>query len=280
MGAASVPKPNTVGTSSRTPGKHELIRAVIGQMLGACGNIYLCDKHFVVIDMCSGDGQPAPESNTSSPQIIRHHFEHPRGGRRLIGMGGSCTAHLYESKPETFRRLQADYGAVPGFYLYNESSDGIDLNMLTHPNSPSVLIADPNNINDMPLPEYFYYRRIPVWMSIIFTLGCNVGGLKRLEHSKRLAFAEFGNTPNVARNHHDVLIFWLDRDAAQWAYMLVIPLKWTHEIMEYAGKALRKGWDKGITATSYKCSPSHEWDHAIRRIYLTNAELSQHDPRR
>ena len=57
-----------VGTSSRTPFKHEMLKVVLGKLTGMFRTPRVqqyCSPYFLVVDMCAGDGQDSEESGTS-----------------------------------------------------------------------------------------------------------------------------------------------------------------------------------------------------------------------
>lgn len=99
---------------------------------------------------------------------------------------------------------------------------------------------DPNHIEHWSLtPEFL--RGCPKFTTSLSTLGCNVGGLKRIEEEKRREW--YGRVEvlcdSFLRPWHDACLFSIG-DADQWAYLVTAPMKWreriTKECMDAASK--------------------------------------------
>ena len=269
---------STVGVSpERTPGKHGLLNAILGKVVGAAPCVsWLNDteRKVVVIDMTAGDGVNSKQSGTCSPGIIKKHFEHPFGGGKLLSAGWDFEAHLFEQARGTFDRLNASYGDYSRFTLHNQSSSGIELADYAGRSAVLFIIADPNSISAMPHPANFYRQPLMSAATVFATLGCNVGGLKREPPEKREHYKEILRLPHVMRGNHDALLFRLDRDASQWFYMAIIPRVWSDEIQKTGVRILSKTWDRGVSVVSYR-SNLKGWNEYSETVYKTNREIKK-----
>ena len=93
-------------------------------------------------------------------------------------------------------------------------------------------------------------------MTLIFsTLGCNVGGLKRLPREDReLWYGHVVDQLHLLQPWHDSLLVKLEGDKAQWAYLVNCPIAtgWPAALMRSfkaafkdTGHDLRMAWKKG-----------------------------------
>ncbi len=225
-------------SSSRTPFKHWILNAELGRLCGIFANktarlkVHAKASPFHVIDMCAGDGE-ATEDGESSPAIICRHLKFARRH------GVDVKATMIERQDNTFEALQVNVSRdrySEWVELIHGDSRDYDFPCCSRHQAVFVHI-DPNSIADWPVTEQFL-DSLSETTTMLATLGCNVGGLKRLEPDKRVAW--YGYVKGLLRNmpqYHDAILVRLDRDAAQWAYLLRLPAKWTSATIDSIRKA-------------------------------------------
>lgn len=262
-----------VGTSSRTPFKHWLLNMMLGRMVGAASTGRAISSQFVnVFDLCAGDGMDYGDDGGSSPAIIRRHMTSPFSHGRFAVR----TATLYERESLTFQRLQERFGDEPSMKLICGDSRGITLADHEIPNSAAVLVyADPNSISTLPVTRELV-RSFTDTTMFIMTLGCNVGGAKRMSRDEREKwFDAVHYAVETLRPWHDAHLITLNRDCAQWAYLMALPRKWSADILSATLKAGQKIWPAGVTGTSLRTHGKQEWDSRLTDLFLTEKEKSE-----
>lgn len=258
-----------VGNSDRTLGKHNLLNSLLGKETGIMGSknrphyIY---PQYTFMDLCAGDGMPSVHSGKASPSIMAKHHAVLRNTGRV-----KTNLVLVERNANTFNKLES------------KNFDALLLNMdareITVPpvpvksNSAMFIHADPNHVEDWPVSSDLLHN-CPEYTTLLATLGCNVGGLKRLPREERDRWfgwvdALLGWMPK----RHDALLVVLRGDAAQWAYLIVGPVKW-HDKGEYKMLVSRafKHWKQGIDMVRYKPDPD-EFFRMRDKLFLTKEEL-------
>jgi hypothetical protein len=73
--------------------------------------------------------------------------------------------------------------------------------------------------------------------------------------------------------HHDAVLFWLNNDSNQWAYLLSLPDVWSDKFTNDAVEATSKIWTKGVSALSYRKNRSQFADQ-IAKLFLTGDEYA------
>ena len=228
-------KSQPVGRSnSRTPFKHWLLDCELGRLVGVLGTgkTHAMASPFHIVDLCAGDGH-SQDGGRTSPGIIQHHA--CIANRRNI----ATRVTLIERAPNTFDSLIRNTHAYPWQQRLNEDAKEWSLRT-TGPHQAVFIHADPNTIADWPITDRLL-SQMNETTTLLATLGCNVGGLKRLPAEQRAEWFEHvrGVTSRMP-GYHDVLLISLDGDASQWAYLLQLPLKWnmrTIEAIQRTGKA-------------------------------------------
>jgi hypothetical protein len=72
-------------------------------------------------------------------------------------------------------------------------------------------------------------------------MGCNPAGLKRLDWEQRQGwYNHIGAQIGALRRHHDLYLAAIERDDAQWAYLITAPARWRAETEDLAAKAFTK----------------------------------------
>lgn len=257
----------TVGQSpDRTPGKHALLNQLLGREVGAYQHSFLRHHPRYHIDLCAGDGHPTDSSHTSSPTIFQDHTTYLRQKMVRVDLV------LIEKAANTFGALQANTQPHPHTTLvHGDSRDpGVVPRFPANPNTSVFIHNDPNSIHHFALtPELV--DRLPKHTTVLCTLGCNVGSLKRLPEEDRAGWYHHVNTvTGMMAKHHDALLIALNNDASQWAYLITGPTKWQNRYRKDADRAFAK-WSKGITYYQYR-TQRHQFDDLCDQLFRTKAE--------
>lgn len=136
---------------------------------------------------------------------------------------------------------------------------------------------DPNHIEDWSLTPNFL-QNCPKFTTSLSTLGCNVGGLKRIEEDKRREWFMRVELlcDSLLQGWHDACLFSVG-GADQWAYLITAPVKWRKEITAECLKAASK-LEKKITAPPQvvwrKDDPAGFYQ-LQRFLFLTKEEFSR-----
>jgi hypothetical protein len=250
---------NVVGSSERTRGKHEFLRADLGRAIGAASQVpFLRSLNHVFVDLCAGDGAPTESSGTSSPLILRGH-QMWRGWR-----GPPIELLLVEKHSKTAAKLLAATRDWARTTVLEQDARELDL----PPHTVRYLHADPNTVLGFPLGARLA-SQLGQHDLTFSTLGCNAGGLKRVGTGQReqwlydaLHFAQ-----HLPESHIAVLIT-LNRDMAQWAYLSTGPRRWV-ERTEAAARKKFASWGPGVTITR---STDADFRYALESLAYTEAE--------
>ncbi len=277
-----------VGKSHRTPFKHFLLNALLGREAGIfshCPNkTHARADPWHVIDMNAGDG----DGELSSPGVIAKHAIYARG------YGVPVRVTLIERAEATFHRL---LGNVPvredgyplltggwlsrGFPCQWELFECLHLDSRLyrvpreHEHQAVFVHSDPNSLADWCLtPEVI--ETFTETTTMLATLGCNVGGLKRLSAEERIGwFDHVSRITDSMPNYHDAVLISLDSDPAQWAYLVRAPSKWTERVMESAlGGAKRAGLRLSMGSLRQSAA---EFIRLERELFLTHSERKASD---
>ncbi len=272
-----------VGRSHRTPLKHWMLSALLGKVVGVGGTGRV--ESFVnfrkyglhCIDIGAGDGTVIEGKHTSSPYLMNWHCwnaMHPKHSS-LIPYDAHIT--LIEKMEHTASVLAIsvegyEYKA-PCEIIIRDARD-YSIEPLS-PYQPYFINADPNHINELPLARDFSERLTPA-STYVVTLGCNVGGLKRLKPEEREPWFEYADMLCQRLPYwHDVILCSLENDASQWAYLARVPSKWSDGYMK-AMRSKAKGF--GFITNPVSLKGSREgFDRAIDTLFLTKKELVQND---
>jgi hypothetical protein len=107
---------------------------------------------------------------------------------------------------------------------------------------------------------------------MLATLGCNVGGLKRLSLEDRAGWFDYVRAiVNDMPTYHDALLIALDGDSAQWAYLLRLPCKWSGITQNAIHTTGAKFSDYPLSVASFRDSRA-EFDSLQIRLFLTKVE--------
>lgn len=279
-------RPVQVGRSDRTPAKHSLMNKIFGREISVLGTpklaAHVVGAHW--IDLTAGDGvatddravddsdnftDPAPNhkawQKSCSPGILAHHarFHRYRGLVRvdlcekqpgtyatLLGNLSTYLPHLdYVQKDEDFWTARE---GLTELRVHNR--DSMEITGVTSPDNWAVqVVNDPNKVSEWAMNPGLM-RNIAGgnrWTCLgMSTMGCNVGGLKRLSEEERAVWWRHVQSQiDGMRAQHDLLLAAIDRDSDQWAYLITSPRCWRDEVESNADKAfgqagfvLNKAW--------------------------------------
>lgn len=144
-------------------------------------------------------------------------------------------------------------------------------------NATCFIYNDPNHIEDWSLTPEFV-ADCPKLTTSLSTLGCNVGGLKRIDEDKRREWFMRVEVlcEALLQSWHDACLFSVG-GADQWAYLITAPAKWRDEITAECMKAAKR-LEKKITAEPQvvwrKLDPSGFYQ-LERFLFLTRDEFNR-----
>ncbi len=274
----------SVGRSWRTFAKHELMRSFLGQEVGAAGNIGAVWRH-VWIDLTAGDAAPIDGEawhEASSPGILAHHATKARKPVAIL---------LHEIQPSTYDRLVTNMDARLPAMGYEKTGEGrwkfgsrvtiTAVNASGHEaaidfigiHDAVLAFNDPNAITEWAMRDTFaseIARRTP-WFRSLSTLGCNPAGLKRIGLEERqLWFVSTESQESASPAYRDLLLAVIERDEAQWAYLLSTATKWQAKTEKVVQTAFRKTGRTVLMAWRHRDHAAYE--EAKRTLFLTKAE--------
>lgn len=258
----------TVGFSSRTPLKHFILNAALGQVVGALstGRSY-AKLPLLVVDLCAGDGLNHM-GDQCSPRIIQKHINFHR-------LNGRAEAILIEKSRNIFSSLKNQLPDNNNIQLINGDAKDFVLPSLSHKQAVFIHI-DPNSLADWPVGSGLI-QTLNETTTFVATLGCNVGGLKRLDFFKHRAqwYDHINELTSDIPSWHDVQIHVLNRDKAQWAYVVRIPKKWSEKAMYNITKKGNELWPNGLSSASLNQDRPY-FEELIDRLFLTAKELKRY----
>ncbi len=251
-----------VGNSNRTLGKHTLLNRVLGREVGIMvrGRPSFISPEYTMLDLCAGDGRDS-SSGTCSPKILEKHY------RFLKQRGLQAQMVLVEKNRNAYDELLKR--KLPGVHICEDATKISSYPV--HRNGAVFVHADPNHVEDWPISAQFL-RDMPRCTTLLVTLGCNVGGIKRLPITAREKW--FARMDELLQNlpaWHDALLVALRGDSAQWAYLITGPSKWQER---YRLDAVRSFdyWKPGIECVRF--GKDEQAFYRIRdRLFLTAKEV-------
>jgi len=244
--------------------KHFLLDSLLGKVNGVLTkpSSYATGPLFCV-DLCAGDGVETEEFRCS-PKIMSKHVNHSFGRRNNARLA------LIERDPSSFELLRQSMDGVDNTHLLNGDARKYRLPLL-QPTQACFVHCDPNNAHQTPLTNEFVagFSRCTMYLA---TLGCNAGGIKRLPLKERTEWFDYvAMLVDRLPTHHDVLLFWLVNDNAQWAYLANVPKVWKDWAVQDGVEKGAKIWEKGVGGVSWR---SHEkrFKDEVHRLFLTDEE--------
>lgn len=253
---------NLVGTSSRTPGKHSALDKYLGKTAGVISRTFRKNR-VTFIDCTAGDGQAHDFDYHTSPGILIRHAEW------LRKQGVSVDVLLYERAPRNAAMLRERVAGRAEVFSESSASMGA---MGWGRNDIVFVSNDPNTIADWALPPALRYA--PKLTTVFSTLGCNVGGLKRLpKDDRQVWFSHIEDQGKLLRSWHDMMLCRLVGDASQWAYLINAPDKWRDQVAEAFSSSFSKiGYE---TDNCWYKNNRTAFDDAVDRLFLTKAEYQE-----
>lgn len=226
-------KRKIVGTSGVTPCKHDLLNKLLGREAGTLQSNKLRLSTYMIVDLTAGDGVPYAGKEFKkgcSPGIILHHAKYVANKTRV-----SPSVLFFEKQHGTWIRLLANidhnYEQNKGVMVNALCADSKSYDFYDFNSTDAVfLYNDPNHIEDWCLtPEIL--AKAPKFTTSLSTLGCNVGGMKRLDLNKRKLWFDRINmvTSSIVRSWHDACLLSVG-GADQWAYLITTSTKWRDQV--------------------------------------------------
>jgi hypothetical protein len=279
-------KPN-VGRSWRTPIKHDYLWSIVGQEAGAIPNLGAQDCAWY--DLTAGDAALIPGQmwhRSCSPGILAYHASQCRVPVHV---------RLHEIQTATYDRLLGNLGSYLPALGYGPTTPSV----WTHPVSGSTVAAhnlrgaeadvtdidrdtavfvvnDPNAIIDWAMrPTFTAEIADRTGLSRgLSTMGCNPAGLKRLTIDERIKwFATVREQQQAMPHYRDLSLAALDRDEAQWAYLVATSDKWRPKTDQAARKSA-KNCKRSVSIAWWRQNPS-QFDDLLLRLFLQKSELKQ-----
>lgn len=257
-----MPKFLDVGRSNRSPGKHATINAFIGKQFGVSSKLYLHRVHYL-IDCTAGDGKADDFERQTSPGILMRH------ARWYRSMGGMVHVHLYERSLANAASLQE---RCTDDMVQVHAMNAYDMPQLWNRASDMVFVVnDPNTMRDWALPPVL--KHAPSMTLIFSTLGCNVGGLKRIPIDERLVwYNNIADQLQMLQHWHDAYLAVLENDSAQWAYLVNAPKDWRADMKDMFAKAFRGSY--GVVGAWYKAE-YEDFYKLVDELFLTKKEREE-----
>jgi hypothetical protein len=113
------------------------------------------------------------------------------------------------------------------------------------------------------------------WLSrCLSTMGCNPAGLKRLTIDERINwFATVREQQRCLPEYRDLSLSALDRDEAQWAYLVATSDKWRVKTDQAARKSA-KSCNRSLSSAWWR-QDRNGFDNLLLRLFLQKTELEQ-----
>lgn len=279
-------QPN-VGRSWRTPIKHDYLSSIAGQEGGAIA--YVGARRGAWYDLTAGDAAPVdgePWHRSCSPGILAYHAARCRVPVRT---------RLHEIQVATYDRLLRnlerhlpDLGYVqetPEFWshvesgstvtAFNRSGSRADIGDVDRHDAVFV-VNDPNAITEWAMRPSFaaeISERTGLFRALS-TMGCNPAGLKRLALEERIAwFATIQQQQQALPDYRDLSLAAVDRDDAQWAYLVATSDKWRVKTDQAARKSAERA-DRSVSIAWWR-QDADRFTDLMLRLFLQRSELEQ-----
>lgn len=269
-----------VGKSGVTPCKHDLFNSLLGREVGVLRHAKHPIRSYQIVDLTAGDGVPYGEDFTKgcSPGIILKHAKN-----LLETTRANAIVTCIERQPETCAALRRNFragfdnliGVNPRIQADVFCSDAKAFRF-SNAADAAFIYNDPNHIEDWCLSAECL-ESAPRLTTSLSTLGCNVGGLKRIDLEKRQLWFERIDTVinNILQPWHDACLFSVG-GADQWAYLITAPNKWRERIEKECHRAASKVQGKiaDPRVAWFKSDPS-AFSDLQRFLFYTKSENAQ-----
>ena len=267
-----------VGKSGVTPCKHDLLNKLLGREVGTLKANKLGIGDYLIVDLTAGDGVPYTGKEFRkgcSPGIILHH-----AGYLATQTYVQANVLLLEKQEATFLELVANIKSQPDLncdvllnvFCRDSKSWGFSESLT----DAAFLYNDPNHIEDWCLTPKML-ASAPKFTTSLSTLGCNVGGMKRLDLDKRELWFDRINmvTSSIVQSWHDACLLSVG-GADQWAYLVTAPTKWRDQITSdcLAAASKMEGREADPQIAWFKQDPA-AFLALQQYLFLTKAENAQ-----
>jgi hypothetical protein len=268
-----------VGKSGVTPCKHDLLNKLLGREVGTLKANKLGVLDYLIVDLTAGDGVAYTGKTFRkgcSPGIILHHAEY-LATKTCV----QANVLLLEKQEATYLELVANIKSQqPDFKGYVSLDvfcrDSKTWDFYQNLTDAAFLYNDPNHIEDWCLTPAML-ATAPKFTTSLSTLGCNVGGMKRLDLDKRELWFNRINmvTGSIVQPWHDACLLSVG-GADQWAYLVTAPTKWRDQITSDCLSAASKmeGREADPQIAWFKQDPA-AFLALQQYLFLTKAENAQ-----
>jgi len=268
-----------VGKSGVTPCKHDLLNKLLGREVGTLKANKLGIGDYLIVDLTAGDGVPYTGKEFRkgcSPGIILHHAEYLATQTYV-----QANVLLLEKQEATYLELvaniksqQSDFKGYASLNVFCRDSKTWDF--YQNLTDAAFLYNDPNHIEDWCLTPAML-ATAPKFTTSLSTLGCNVGGMKRLDLDKRELWFDRINmvTGSIVQPWHDACLLSVG-GADQWAYLVTAPTKWRDQITSdcLAAASKMEGREADPQIAWFKQDPA-AFLALQQYLFLTKAENAQ-----
>lgn len=286
----------TVGKSERTPYKHRLFDQLLGREVGVSTSTKLQGHDVHIIDLCSGDGVVADDQrwdHSCSPGIIaRHAAWAARNGKTVFVWGHEVATGTYDKLlaslnthlPELgYSRASSDgdwwnYSHRPfhegsvQYHTRNVNSSTVEFPMIGE-GSLVFILNDPNTIHKWAANARAIRQMVNrgAWVTTLHTMGCNAGGLKRIDYESRMGWQNYIDEvlEYVDKRRQTCVIACIDGDESQWGYLITYPNKW--------GDKLKTDLEKAFAAHRHPLRIAEhgkdEFEDILDYLFLTRKEV-------
>lgn len=292
-----------VGRSWRTPAKHGLMSNFVGQEIGAANAPKFASVNRLTwIDLTAGDAAPVDGEKwhrSCSPGILAHHAAY-RNARTSPFTRKPVEIVLYEIQAATYDRLLANLAEQLPTLGYEKDGEGrwcwadrvsiTTVNLSGHAadvtwlrQTDAVLaFNDPNAITEWAMRNTFAQevKDRGVWaFRSLSTLGCNTAGIKRIDlddgsgdakRERRAWFDLIAAQQAALPSYRDLLLAGIERDEAQWAYLLCTAQKWRSSTESVVASEFRK--IERTTVMRWFAQDPIGFESIKRTLFLTKRE--------
>lgn len=288
----------TTGHSDRrTPAKHAFLDKQLGRFIGAVP--YVARKlgtafnRVVIVDLTAGDGiayhDEGAWERACSPGIFARH------GRFRLPVKTDVV--LYERAVGTYDSLLANLDANLRPLGYDEidghstwaaddhrvalaafNDDGRNSTFSTAARGDWVFINnDPNKVHDWALNPDALRAAVDRGANVLSfsTLGCNPGGLKRMpfEGGRDAWYGHLNGALSALGPTQDAVLFAIDGDDAQWAYLAITPRKWAMRDLTTASKVFGQ-FGMTVSCAQFR-TERQQFADLVHRLFLTAKERGE-----
>lgn len=276
-----------VGRSWRTPIKHDYLSSIVGQEAGALPHVRA--RRGIWYDLTAGDAAKIDGESwhrACSPGILAYHASKCRVPVHV---------RLYEIQTGTYDRLIVNltehlptlgYNKIgSAMWLHPENlatvtahnTSGAEADVSDVDDDTGVFVVnDPNAITEWAMrPTFAAEIADRTWLSrCLSTMGCNPAGLKRLDITERINwFSAIQAQQRALPAYRDLSLAALDRDEAQWAYLVATSGKWRDGTDQAARRSAKK-CNRSLTIAWWREYPD-DFNALLLRLFLQRSELKQ-----